>query len=97
MNTGTIHCRDAVYWLRATLKFSMRFSNELALKAVITELLDSIFSSCCMFTVGPLLHQPVPVVIGVKTESHRGQDATLSLGNIERPADRGCHSLLIES
>jgi hypothetical protein len=29
MNTGTMHCRDAVYWLRARLKFSMKSSGRL--------------------------------------------------------------------
>lgn len=94
MNTGTIHCRDAVYWLRATLKFSMRFSNELALKAIIKELACT-FSIGCTFSVGALLRQPVPVVDGVKTGSQPGQDTALPLGNTERSTDKGWHSLLI--
>lgn len=53
MNTGTIHCRDAVYWVRATLKFSMRFSNELAWKAIIRV---SMYSWNWLHVFSPFLH-----------------------------------------
>lgn len=45
INTGTIHWRDAVYWVRATLKFSMRFSAGLAWKATIWYMSSSLCST----------------------------------------------------